>query len=69
MAKELSKNLKVIISAINEQEIYEIDSVISKLKNLKNSIDNSLNSSYSNEMKRHDSAIDILDYPAEETID
>lgn len=72
MAKELSKNLKVIISAIYEQKTYEIDFIISKLKNLKNSIDNSLNSSYSNysnKMKRHDSAIDLPDYSAEETID
>jgi hypothetical protein len=66
MAKELSKNLKSIISVINEQKIQGLSDIIKKLNNLKNSIDVSIDSSDLNKAKRYDSAIDISDYQEED---
>jgi len=65
MAEKLSKNLKTIISTLNDQKVHGIDATIDKLKKLKRSIDNSLNPSYSRKTKRYDSAIDLSNYSKE----
>lgn len=66
IAKELSKNLRIIISIINEQKIQGLSNTIKKLNNLKNSIDTSIDSSDFNKAKRYDSAIDISYYQEED---